>query len=121
MAFVSGVPVLGLASFSGKAVVPRAQKGVVVAASRRATVVSMAKEGYPSSDVLGLGKDIPSALYILLSIGAFGIGVAAVTKSNLLQPLTAETVNPQFVAGSLMLPISWGLHVAAFIQKVNSK
>nr|7Y5E_R2 Chain R2, PsaR [Porphyridium purpureum]7Y5E_RN Chain RN, PsaR [Porphyridium purpureum] len=78
-------------------------------------------DNYPSSEVLGLGKNIPSALYVLISIACFAIGVTSVAKSNLITPLTPESINPQYVVGSLLLPISWGAHTAAFIQKVNKK
>lgn len=64
---------------------------------------------YPPSDVLGLGKDVPSTLYILASVVALLLGCYSVYKSNIAQPLTPETVNPQFIVGSLLAPISWGL------------
>lgn len=76
---------------------------------------------YPPSEVLGLGKDVPSVLYALASVPAFFLGCYAVYKSNLIQPLTPESVDPQFIVASLLVPISWGLHVAAWIQKENGK
>merc|ERR1711924_169425 len=42
-----------------------------------------------------------------------------VSASQIASPLTAATVNPAYVAGSLCVPVSWGLHVAAWIQKKN--
>lgn len=85
-----------------------AKRAVVVegAAATRCT----AWEGkHPPSEVLGLGKDVPSTLYILSSVIALLLGCYSVYKSNLAQPLTPETVNPQFIVGSLLAPISWGL------------
>jgi hypothetical protein len=35
-------------------------------------------------------------------------------------PLTTDP-NPLFIAGSLLLPYSWALHVAAWIQRNNGK
>merc|ERR1719387_700257 len=49
---------------------------------------------YPPSIVLGIGKDVPSSIF-------------------------GSTVNGFYVAGALLVPYSWGLHVAAWIQKQN--
>lgn len=67
------------------------------------------KSKYPSSSVLGLGKDVPSSLYLLASVIALLLGGYSVYKSNLQSPLTPDGVNPQFIVGSLLVPISWGL------------
>lgn len=88
-----------------------------VAPSVRRTVRSpritpcMAEQQYPESTVLGLGKDIPSSLYLIGSVIAFLLGSFSVYQSNLNSPLTPDTVNPQFIVGSLLVPISWGLYV----------
>lgn len=119
MAFIAGAGFGGAnVAFSSKTVAAR--RAVAASVNKRSTVVKMA-ENYPKSEVLGLGKNIPSSLYVLISIACFAIGVTSVAKSNLLQPLSPDSINPQFVLGSLMLPISWGAHTAAFIQKVNKK
>lgn len=79
---------------------------------QRASVIRMgSSDGVPAppSTVLGLGKDVPSSLYLFLSVFAFILGCYSVYKSNIFQPLSAETVNPQFIVGSLLVPISWGL------------
>ena len=44
-----------------------------------------------------------------------------VAQSNLLNILSGSTVNGWYVAGSLLVPYSWGLHVASWIQKQNGK
>lgn len=75
----------------------------------------------PDSDVLGLGKNVPSSLYALASAPAFLLGCWGVYQSNFAQQLAPDTVNPQFILASLLVPISWGLHVAAYIQKENGK
>lgn len=79
---------------------------------RRSVVVStptMADSKYPDSSVLGLGKDVPSSLYIIASALALPLGCYSVYMSNIVNPLSAELVNPQFIVGSLLVPISWGL------------
>lgn len=63
----------------------------------------------PPSTVLGLGQDVPSTLYLLSSVIALGLGSYCVYMSNLVSPLTPQSVNPQFIVGSLLVPISWGL------------
>lgn len=65
----------------------------------------------PPSDVLGIGKDVPSSLYLLGSVIALLLGSYSVYMSNFFNRLSAESVNPQFVVGSLLVPISWGLCV----------
>jgi hypothetical protein len=76
---------------------------------------------YPPSKVLGIGKDVPSLVYGLSSGIVFFIGVYCVAQSNLLNILSGSTVNGWYVAGSLLVPYSWGLHVACWIQKQNGK
>ena len=46
---------------------------------------------------------------------------AGVAQSNLLNILSGSTVNGFYVAGALLIPYSWGLHVASWIQKQNGK
>lgn len=75
----------------------------------------------PPSEVLGLGKEVPSSLYALSSAPAFLFGCWGIYQSNFAHILTPDTVNPQFILASLLVPISWGLHVAAWIQKENGK
>lgn len=78
---------------------------------------------YPPSEVLGLGKDVPSSLYLLGSVIALLLGCYSVYMSNFFNRLSAESVNPQFIVGSLLVPISWGLYVVfvicfAFVEGV---
>merc|ERR1719482_963743 len=74
---------------------------------------------YPPSAVLGIGKDVPSLVFGLSSGIVFGIGCSCVAQSNLLNILSGSTVNGWLVFGSLLVPWSWGLHVASWIQKQN--
>jgi hypothetical protein len=75
----------------------------------------------PPSSVLGVGEKIPSSLFGPLSLAALVVGTYCVHESNIFGVLSATTVNPQYVVGSLLVPISWGMHVAAWIQKQNGK
>eukprot|EP01038_Epipyxis_sp_PR26KG_P014208 gene14208-19062_t len=75
----------------------------------------------PPSSVLGVGEKLPSALLGPLSLAALGAGTYAIHESNIFNALSATSVNPVYVVGSLLVPISWGLHVAAWIQKENKK
>merc|ERR1719313_1323918 len=74
---------------------------------------------YPPSRVLGIGRNVPSLFYGVTSGLAFGIGAYCIAQSNLLNILSGSTVNGWYVAGSLLVPYSWGLHVACWIQKKN--
>mmetsp|Transcript_47276 Transcript_47276/g.78268 ORF Transcript_47276/g.78268 Transcript_47276/m.78268 type:complete len:132 (-) Transcript_47276:273-668(-) len=76
---------------------------------------------YPPSIVLGIGKDVPSKVFGVTSGLALGIGIYCVAQSNLLNILSGSTVNGFYVFGSLLVPYSWGLHVASWIQKQNGK
>lgn len=75
----------------------------------------------PASSVLGVGEKIPSAVFGPLSLVALIVGTASVHESNIFHQLTVTSVNPLFIVGTLLVPISWGLHVAAWIQKQNGK
>jgi len=75
----------------------------------------------PPSSVLGIGEKIPSGIFGPLSLVAFVIGTYSVHESNIFGTLSATTVNPLYVLGSSLVPISWGMHVAAWIQKQNGK
>jgi len=76
---------------------------------------------YPPSIVLGIGKDVGARFYGVSSFFALMIGLYCVAQSNLLNILSGSTVNGFYVAGSLLVPYSWGLHVASWIQKQNGK
>lgn len=76
---------------------------------------------YPSSVVLGIGKDVPSSIYGVTSAIAFSVGAYCIAQSNIINILSGSTVNGFYVAGALLVPYSWGLHVAAWIQKQNGK
>ena len=75
----------------------------------------------PPSSVLGVGEKIPSAVFGPLSLVAFVVGTYCLHESNILNQITVNTINPAYVLGSLGVPISWGMHVAAWIQKKNGK
>jgi hypothetical protein len=75
----------------------------------------------PPSSVLGVGEKIPSSVFGPLSALALVAGAFCVHESNIFNQLSATTVNPAYVVGSLLVPISWGAHVAAWIQKQNGK
>jgi hypothetical protein len=71
----------------------------------------------PPSSVLGIGEKIPSGVFGPLSLVAFVVGTFCVHESNIFGTLSATTVYPLYVLGSALVPISWGMHVAAWIQK----
>ena len=73
----------------------------------------------PSSSVLGVGEKIPSAVFGPLSLVALLAGTYCIHESNIFHQLTVTTLNPAYIVGSLLVPISWGMHVAAWIQKVS--
>lgn len=75
----------------------------------------------PPSKVLGVGEKIPSAVFGPLSLLAFAAGTYCIHESNILHTITVNTINPVYIAGSTLVPISWGMHVAAWIQKQNGK
>lgn len=60
----------------------------------------MADVEYPSSDVLGLGKEVPSTLYAIASAPAFIFGAWACYQSNIAHTLTPENV--KYVLGNLL-------------------
>ena len=76
---------------------------------------------YPPSTVLGIGKGVSSGVFGVTSAIALVVGLYCVAQSNLLNILSGSTVNGWYVAGSLLVPYSWGLHVASWIQKQNGK
>eukprot|EP00960_Hanusia_phi_P052223 761330-Hanusia_phi.AAC.1 len=67
--------------------------------------------------VLGIGKNLPSGSFASASVVAALVGGFCTSQCI---PLTADP-NPLYIAGSLLLPYSWALHVAAWIQKNNGK
>jgi hypothetical protein len=75
----------------------------------------------PPSSVLGVGEKIPSGVFGPLSLAALVAGTFCVHESNIFNQLSSTSVSPQYVIGSLLVPISWGMHVAAWIQKKNGK
>ena len=74
---------------------------------------------YPTSAVLGpvLSK-APSGLLGLVSGVFLVIGLYCAEQNDL---YTLPVVKPLNVLGTNLLPISWGLHVASWIQKKNGK
>mmetsp|Transcript_23706 Transcript_23706/g.23907 ORF Transcript_23706/g.23907 Transcript_23706/m.23907 type:complete len:121 (-) Transcript_23706:66-428(-) len=78
-------------------------------------------EDKPPSSVLGIGASIPSAVFGPLSIVAFIAGTYCIHESNIFNQITPTSINAVYIAGSALVPISWGMHVAAWIQKQNGK
>mmetsp|Transcript_33616 Transcript_33616/g.103181 ORF Transcript_33616/g.103181 Transcript_33616/m.103181 type:complete len:126 (+) Transcript_33616:163-540(+) len=94
------------------------------AAAKRAPAAMTMEDTYwegeaPPSYVLGNLAGAPSALLGPVSGIFLIIGLYCVSASQLGAPLSASSVNPFYIAGSLCVPVSWGLHVAAWIQKKN--
>lgn len=100
----------------------------------------------PPSSVLGVGAKVPSALFGVGSLAALGktiylyvlqailaahltlntmiqlgVGLYCIGESNVFHQLSETTVNPNYIIGAQLVPISWGMHVAAWIQKQNKK
>lgn len=75
----------------------------------------------PPSSVLGIGEKIPSSIFGPFSLIALMVGTYCVHESNIFGVLSATSVNPLYVLGSSLVPISWGSHVAAWIQKQNGR
>jgi len=75
----------------------------------------------PPSSVLGVGEKIPSGVFGPLSLVAFALGTYCIHESNIFHQVTVTSINPAYVLGSTLVPISWGMHVAAWIQKQNGK
>ena len=66
-------------------------------------------------------SQIPSSVFGPLSALALVAGTYCIHESNIFHQLSSTTINPAYVLGSLLVPISWGAHVAAWIQKENGK
>lgn len=98
--------------FGGRAVAVRTSHSRVSAPKVQPRMETDWTGPAPPSSVLGIGKDVASGTFIAGSVAAFVLGVYCCYQSNLFSPLTADTVNPLYVLGSLGLPISWGCHVA---------
>jgi len=118
---------------SASAFAPTAVRPAVArAAARSAPIVAYTEptpqdlwwgdKEYPPSEVLGIGKDVPSLVFGISSGIALAIGLTCVAESNLLNILSGSNINGWRTAGAMVLPIySWGLHVACWIQKQNGK
>lgn len=91
------------------------------AAAAPSVGVQMAEYKYPTSATLGIGKNIPSSVYAVTSLISLGVGVTCTAQSNILNILTAETINPALVLGSTLTLYSFFLHIAAYVQKKNGK
>eukprot|EP00640_Fibrocapsa_japonica_P005625 CAMPEP_0113937518 /NCGR_PEP_ID=MMETSP1339-20121228/4127_1 /TAXON_ID=94617 /ORGANISM="Fibrocapsa japonica" /LENGTH=109 /DNA_ID=CAMNT_0000940317 /DNA_START=199 /DNA_END=528 /DNA_ORIENTATION=- /assembly_acc=CAM_ASM_000762 len=75
----------------------------------------------PPSKVLGpfLSK-IPSTILAPTSLIMFGFGTYCIHASNIINNLMGDGVlHPELILGSTLVPISWGAHVACWIQKEN--
>jgi hypothetical protein len=84
-----------------------------------APAVRMADYKYPASETLGIGKNVPSSVYAVTSIISLFIGVTCTAQSNILNVMTAQTINPILVLGSTLTLYSFFLHIAAYVQKKN--
>lgn len=87
------------------------------------TAAAVAMDSYwetkaPPTSVLGpfLSKQSSGSIGVM-SFLFFTIGVGCVVANDAGLP----NVNPAFVLGSELTPISWGLHVASWILKENGK
>ncbi|CAM9537012.1 unnamed protein product [Ectocarpus fasciculatus] len=112
---------------------PSAFKGSALAAPRATRATSKVSatpvmldtywEGKaPPSEVLGpaLAK-APSVGLGVVSLVAFAAGTYCIHETNILHTVSPDNIQPLYVAGALLVPISWGLHVASWIQKQNGK
>lgn len=61
----------------------------------------------------------PSVGLAIVSIAAFVTGTYCIHETNILHTVSPETIQPLYVLGAALVPISWGLHVASWIQKQN--
>lgn len=61
----------------------------------------------------------PSVGLGLVSLVAFAAGTYCIHETNILHTVSPDSIQPLYVAGALLVPISWGLHVASWIQKEN--
>ncbi|CAM9650285.1 unnamed protein product, partial [Chrysoparadoxa australica] len=77
----------------------------------------------PPSSVLGnWGMQKESSLGLAIkSMGAFMVGVYSIHESNIAPfgQLSVDHINPAYVAGALLVPISWGLHVVRSVQGLS--
>mmetsp|Transcript_19666 Transcript_19666/g.40053 ORF Transcript_19666/g.40053 Transcript_19666/m.40053 type:complete len:135 (+) Transcript_19666:40-444(+) len=116
-AFVQGPASLALRTSSRAAVSKRSPMMYSPVPSPEGTKETYWETKAPSSDVLGIGKDVSSGSFAASSVVAAVAGAFCVGQ---VIPLTSDP-NPLFIVGSFMLPYSWALHVAAWIQKNNGK
>jgi hypothetical protein len=75
---------------------------------------------YNYSDLQVLGpvlENTPSPALGLASLVCLGVGTYCVHESNIFHTLSPDTIYPGYILGSLLTPISWGLHVASWINK----
>lgn len=115
-----GSPLMSVTGTQSRTTASRASK--VVAYTEQPTQdMWWGDQEYPPSRVLGIGKDVPSLVFGVSSGICLGLGCWCVAQSNLLNILSGSTVNGWYVFGALLVPYSWGLHVASWIQKQNGK
>mmetsp|Transcript_12917 Transcript_12917/g.30450 ORF Transcript_12917/g.30450 Transcript_12917/m.30450 type:complete len:133 (-) Transcript_12917:62-460(-) len=115
-AFVSGPATLALRS-NTRAAISRGPQMFSPVPSPEGTKETYWETKAPSSDVLGIGAGVSSGNFAAASVFAALVGGYCTGQ---VIPLTVEP-NPLFLAGSFLLPYSWALHVAAWIQKNNGK
>lgn len=82
-------------------------------------------KSYPPSKVLGpFLENSPSGPLGLCSLLFFAVGLYCNQANDFtLQTLDGglPNVDPKLIVGANLLPVSWGLHVASWIQKQNGK
>jgi len=122
---VSALLVLAFASVAAAfspSVPIRSSRALSAATTQPKTIVSAEQTFWdgaaPPSSVLGplLSKQGSGTLG-LASLLFFAIGTYSCVTNDAQLPI----VDPKLVLGANLTPISWGLHVAAWVQKKNGK
>lgn len=79
----------------------------------------------PSSAVLGIGAGISSNVFGPLSLVALVVGSYCVHESNIFHQLSATTLYPQYVAGSLLVQFSLTdlslIHLVTHLSLIRSQ
>lgn len=100
---------------------PVSARSALVRTRAAAAPVQMAEYKYPASSTLGIGKNVPSNVYAISSLLCLAVGVTCTAQSNILNVLSAQTINPGLVLGSTLTLYSFFLHIACFVQQKNGK
>ncbi|CAM9544954.1 unnamed protein product [Ascophyllum nodosum] len=110
-------------AFTGSAMTaPRASRAASAVSATPVMLDTYWEGKAPPSQVLGPALErAPSGALGIVSLVAFAVGTYCIHETNILHTVTPDTIQPLYVAGSVLVPISWGLHVASWIQKQNGK